>query len=140
MSPHFISVAKDVSMERYAPQIKNAHPIPQPRPLHIKPQHRHLRLRQRLSALRIQITRILHPRAQHSLQHTGTNLVVLFVGLPRLYSDWPCAEEVDILHLRFIRSGQGYVGDEADPLAELGADAAAEKEDGEVAAVYDVFD
>ena len=72
---------------------------------------------------------------QHPLQHPSPNFIMLHIRLPRLDSNRPRAEEIDILHFGVVGGGEGGRGDGGEALLELGADAAAEEGAGEVASV-----
>lgn len=123
-----------------SPKIENLHPILDPRPLDIQLQHRNLRLRQRLAALRIKTARVFHPRAQTFRQHTRANLVVLSVGIVGVDSDGPFAEQIYVSHFGLESGLHGRRSDGVDAVLQLRADAAAQQESGQVAAIYDGFD
>lgn len=125
---------------RNSPKIKNPHPILQPRPFNIQLQHRNLGLRQRLAPLRIQTARILHPRAQRLRKHTRTNLIVLSIGVVGVDSNGPFAEQFYVSHFGLESGLHGGCGDGVDAVLQLRADAAAQQEGGQVAAIYDGFD
>jgi hypothetical protein len=123
-----------------SPKIQNPHPVLQPSPLNIQLQHRNLRLRQRLATLRIQTARILHPGAQRLRQHASANLVVLRVSIVGVDSDGSFAEQIYVSHLRLEGGLHGRRGNGVDAVLQLRADAAAQQEGGQVAAIYDGFD
>jgi hypothetical protein len=65
---------------------------------------------------------------------------VLGVGGGRLDGNGSAAQEVDVVHLGGVGVGQLGHLDDVDALLQLLPDAAAEEEDGEVAAIDDFFD
>ena len=63
---------------------------------------------------------------------------MLLISFGRLHSHGPRVQRLDVLHFRGVRIGDGGRGDLVDALLELMADAAADDEVREVAAVEDI--